>query len=66
MDCTERIFNSPKFEIKNFSGNDWNRVSETDFLLKLVDTFEVITPVLSDLLQGKEISTNYCIYRIKL
>jgi hypothetical protein len=60
------IFKSPKFEIKNFSGNDWNRISEKDFLLKLVDTFELITPVLSDLLQGKEIITNFCIYRIRL
>ena len=66
MDHPAGIFNLPKFEIKNFSGNDWNRVSETDFLIKLVDSFEPITPVLSDLLQGKEIITNFCIYRIKL
>ena len=66
MDYTEMIFKLPKFEIKNFSENDWNRISEKDFLLKLVDTFEVITPVLSDLIQGKEINTKFCIYRIKL
>ena|GEM_PF-1879097 len=66
MDNSERIFNLPKFEIKNFSGNDWNRVSETDFLLKLVDSFDLITPVLSDLLRGKEITANFCIYRIKV
>ena len=66
MDYTEMIFKFPKFEIKNFSENDWNRISEKDFLLKLVDTFELITPVLSDLLQGKEIVTKFCIYRIKL
>jgi hypothetical protein len=58
MDYTEMIFKLPKFEIKNFS--------ENDFLFKLMDTFELITPVLSDLLQGKEIITNFCIYRIKL
>jgi len=66
MDYTEMIFKLPKFEIKNFSENDWNRVSEKDFLFELMDTFELITPVLSDLLQGKEIITNFCIYRIKL
>ena len=66
MDYTEMIFKLPKFEIKNFSENDWNRISEKDFLLKLMDTFELITPVLSDLIQGKEIITNYRIYRIKL
>jgi hypothetical protein len=66
MNSTEMIFQLPKFEIKNFSENDWTRVSEKDFLFKLVDTFELITPVLSDLVQGKEIITNFCIYRMKL
>jgi hypothetical protein len=66
MNSTEMIFKLPKFEIKSFSENDWTRVSEKDFLLKLVDTFELITPVLSDLVQGKEIITNFCIYRMKL
>ena len=66
MDSTEMIFNLPQFEIKNFSENDWNRISEKDFLLKIVDTFELITPVLSDLIQGKEIVTKFCIYRMKL
>ncbi len=66
MGSTETIFKLPKFEIKDFSENDWNRVSENDFLLKLVDTFELITPVLSDLFQGKEIIANFRTYRIKL
>ena len=66
MNYTEMIFQLPKFKIKNFSENDWNRISEKDFLLKLVDTFELITPVLSDLFRGKEIVTKFCIYRIKL
>jgi hypothetical protein len=66
MGIKEMIFKLPQFEIKNFSENDWNRVSEKDFLIKLVNTFELITPVLSELFQGKEIITNFCIYRIKL
>ena len=66
METKEMIFKLPKFEIKNFSENDWNRISEKDFLLKLVDTFELITPVLSELFQGKEIITNFRIFRIKL
>jgi len=66
MDPTKMIFKLPKFEIKNFSENDWNRISEKDFLLKLVDSFELITPVLSDLFQGKEIITNFYIYRIRI
>jgi hypothetical protein len=66
MYSTEMRFKLPVFEIKNFNENDWNRVSEKDFLLKLLDSVELIIPVLSDLFQGKEIITNYRIYRIKL
>ena len=66
MYSTEMIFKLPLFEIKNLNENDWNRVSEKDFLLKLLDSVELIIPVLSDLFQGKEIITIYRIYRIKL
>ena len=66
MYSTGMRFKLPVFEIKNLNENDWNRVSEKDFLLKLLDSVELIIPVLSDLFQGKEIITNYRIYRIKL
>ena len=66
MNSTEIIFKLPQFEIKNLSDHDWIRVSEKDFLLKLVDNFEPLTPVLSELIQGKEIISNLFSYRIKL
>lgn len=65
MRSTVMIFRLPNFEIKNFGGNDWNEVSEKEFLLKLADTFERITTILSEMFLGKEISTRDCIYRIQ-
>ena len=65
MNSTEMSIKLPEFEIKNFNENDWKRVSEKDFLIKLADTFELITPVLTEMFQGKEISTRDCIYRIR-
>jgi hypothetical protein len=59
------IFQMPKFEIKNISGTDWEKVSEKEFLLKLSDEFNLITPVLSDIFQGKEIINRDFIYRIR-
>ena len=60
------MFKSPQFEIKKNNEKDWEKVSEKDFLIELVDTFERVTPVLNDLIKGKEIITHYCIYRIRL
>jgi len=59
------IFQMPKFEIKNISGTDWEKLSEKEFLLKLSDEFNLITPVLSDIFQGKEIINRDFIYRIR-
>ena len=65
MNSTEAIFKLPQFEIKDLNENDWKKVSERDFLIKLANTFELITPVLAEMFQGKEISTRDCIYKIQ-
>jgi hypothetical protein len=61
----QMIFRMPRFEIKNISGTDWEKVSEKEFLLKLSDEFNLITPVLNDIFQGKEIINRDFIYRIR-
>ena len=43
MDPREMIFNLPQFEIKELSDKDWKKVSEKDFLIKLVDNFDLIS-----------------------
>jgi len=66
MDSREMIFNLPHFEIKDLSGKDWKKVSEKDFLIKLVDNnFDLISPVLRKMFQGKDFITRDCIYRIR-
>ena len=61
----QMIFRMPQFEIKNISGADWEKVSEKEFLLKLSDEFNLITPILNDIFQGKEIINRDFIYRIR-
>lgn len=65
MNSTGMIFKLPLFEIKNLNENGWKKVSEKDFLLRLADAFELITPVLTEMFQGKEISTPDCTYKIE-
>lgn len=59
------LFQMPQFERKNLGGNDWEKMSEKEFLLKLADSFIQITPMLSEMLKGNEISAEDCIYRIQ-
>jgi hypothetical protein len=65
MGSKEMIFNLPLFEIKELSDKDWKKVSEKHFLTKLVDNFNLISPVLREMFQGKEFITRNCIYRIQ-
>jgi len=66
MEAKEMVFKMPRFEIRYVYENDWKKVSEKDFLIKLLENFTPITPVLSKMFQGKEVITNFCLYRIKL
>ena len=58
------LFKLPEFEIKTIIDNNWKKVSEKEFLIKLLDTFETITPVLSEMFKGEEICTQDCSFRI--
>ena len=55
----------PIYELKNFEENYWNTVPENAALEELLDNFDRITPILSEMLHGKEINTHRGIFRIK-
>ena len=54
-----------QFQVKYFDEDDWQEVSETFVLEKLVDNFDRLTPLLSELVQGKEIITPEGFFRKK-
>ena len=63
-DRQKMLFKLPQFEIKTIIDNNWKKVSEKEFLIRLVDTFEAITPLLSEMFKGEKISTQDCSFRI--
>jgi hypothetical protein len=65
MNPNEMIFKLPQFEIKDSSEKDWRKVSEKDFLIKLVENFDPITPILREMFRGKDFITHKCVYRIQ-
>jgi hypothetical protein len=55
----------PIYELKYDEDNKWNTIPEKIALLDLVDNFERITPIISEMLNGKEINTQHGIFRIR-
>ena len=60
------ICKMPQFEVKYINENNWKKISEKDFLLNLLDTYDQITPILGPLIKGEEIVTPSAIYRIRI
>jgi len=58
-------FKISQYEFKDFTSDDWQKVSEKFVLGKLVDVFDLITPSLSKMIQGNEIITPEGIFRLK-
>ena len=54
-----------QFELKRFGMKDWEEVSEITALAKLVDRYGRVTPVLTDMMLGKEIITSDGVFRMK-
>ena len=55
----------PIYELKYSEKKDWDALSENAALIELSQSFERITPVIMEMLDGKEINTQRGIFRIK-
>ncbi len=55
----------PKYEVRDVDGGQWEDVSEKNFMETLVNIFDQVTPIMADILDGKEVITPYGIYRLK-
>ena len=56
----------PKYEVWNVDGELWEDVSEKNIMESLVDIFDQITPIMTEILHGKEVTTPCGIYRLKI
>ena len=55
----------PKYEVRHVDGGLWEDISEKRFMEIMVDIFDQVTPIMTDILLGKEVITPYGIYRLK-
>ena len=55
-----------EFEVKYFNNAHWEKVSEKIVMERLLDTFALVTPVITEMMKGKYAYTPYGVYRMKL
>lgn len=55
----------PRYEVRNIGGDQWEDISEKNFMEMLVEIFDKVSPVMADILHGKEVITPNAIYRLK-
>ena len=55
-----------QFEVKHLDAKKWRYISEVAALELLQDKYHLITPILSQMLQGKEITTPDGIFSIRI
>jgi len=55
----------PRYEVRNIGGDRWEDISEKNFMEMLVEIFDKVSPVMADILHGKEVITPNAIYRLK-
>jgi hypothetical protein len=53
------------FEVKKIGDEKWQEVPEKMVLEKLADWFDPVTPIITKMLEGKEIGAQQEIYRIR-
>jgi hypothetical protein len=58
-------FKISQYEFKDYNSDDWQEVSEIIVLAKLAELYDRLTPLLSEMLEGKEIITAEGIFRMK-
>lgn len=56
----------PQYECKHSGKGKWEDVSESDLLRDLNEFYGRVTPVIQQIIKGKNVQTSKAIYRLKL
>ena len=56
----------PLYEVKYHEEDEWNEISDVELMDQLYRTYRKVTPVIKEMISGKEVSTPYGTYRLKL
>ena len=61
-----QLMNRFIFQIKRLDQEDWSTVSDDEFMYMLYDSYNKTTPLIKEMLTGKQVHAKGCAYRIRV
>ena len=55
----------PQYEVKYHGEEGWQEISELKVLDELFKTFKTVTPLIQQMIEGKQVITQEAVYRLK-
>ena len=55
----------PRYEVRYEANGEWIEISDLDFMDGLYKLYRRVTPVIKEMINGKELCTPHAAYRIK-
>ena len=59
------MYKMPCYEVKYFPKNYWEEISDIELMDGLYQIYDKITPVIKEMIHGKEIQIEDALYRLK-
>ena len=59
------MFTMPMYEIKFHEDDEWIGISDVDLMDQLYKTYNSVSPVIKEMILGKELKTSHEIFRLK-
>ena len=59
------MYKMPCYEAKYFHNNSWEEITDIELMDKLYKIYNKITPVIREMIQGKEVHIEDAVYRLK-
>ncbi len=59
------LFSMPSYEVKYHDKKEWEEISEIKVLGRLQETYDQVTPVIQEMIDGKQVLTPNAVFRIK-
>jgi len=59
------MFTIPRYEVRYDENEEWEEISELEFMDGLYKLYHRVTPAIKEMLEGKELRTPHAAYRLK-
>ena len=59
------MFSKPLYEVRCYDNHEWQEISEIEIMHELYKIYKQVTPVIKEMMKGKEIKTPDGFFRLR-